>query len=380
MPFETFLLERNQSLYENEVEFNLTESGVEPLTLAELLTPAELETFANIRLGYNHTEGTPEARRAIASWYPGASDRHVLVTTGAAEANFVAYWTLMRAGDALAMMLPNFMQLHGLAGAFGNPLRPFHLATAADAWRLDLASFEAATGPADTRLIAVCNPNNPTGAVLSETEMDAIIAAARKRDAWLLVDEIYRGSELDGRPETPTFFGRYDKTIITSSTSKSLAHAGLRIGWLVAPPELLEEVVERQDYTTIGTGPLNQYLARLLLTPERREAMLARSRSIIGRNLEIIQAWVDRWEGRLSWRRPPAGGMAFVRYDFPIGSSELSRRIREAESVFVVAGDWFGMDGYLRIGSGGDPEHLRAGLARIDRVCAEIAAAPLRQR
>src|SRR5579871_559481 len=374
MPFETFLLERNQSLYENDVQFNLTESGVEPLTLAELLTPAELAELAAIRLGYNHTEGTPAARRAIASWYPGATEANVLVTTGAAEANFVAYWTLMRPGDALAMMLPNFMQLHGLASAFGHPVRPFHLTPSADGWRIDQAALEAATAGADTRLIAVCNPNNPTGAVLSEAEMNAIVAAARARGAWLLVDEIYRGSELDGRPETPTFFGRYAKTIITSSTSKSLAHAGLRIGWMVAPPDLLAEVVKRQDYTTIGTGPLNQHLAQLLLTPERREAILARSRAIIGGNLEIIQAWIDRWGGRLAWRRPQAGGMAFVRYDFPIGSSELSRRIREQESVFVVAGDWFGLDRHLRIGSGGEPEHLEAALARIDRVLEGVAA------
>jgi hypothetical protein len=141
---------------------------------------------------------------------------------------------------------------------------------------------------------------------------------------------------------------------------------------VVAPPALITELVKRQDYTTIGTGPLNQHLAALLLTPARRAQILARSRGIIGRNLEVIQAWIDRWNGRLSWRRPAAGGMAFVRYDFPIGSSALSTRIREAESVFVVAGDWFGLDGYLRIGTGGEPEHLAEGLARVDRVLATL--------
>jgi hypothetical protein len=370
MTFETFLLERNQSLYENEVELNLTESGVEPLTLAELLTPAELTELTSIRLGYNFTEGTPQVRAAIASWYPGATADNVLVTSGAAEANFVAYWTLMRPGDRLAMMLPNFMQMHGLAASLGHEVRPFMLAPGNDGWRLDAASLASAAEGA--RLIAVCNPNNPSGAVLDEDEMAAIVEAARANAAWLLVDEIYRGSELDGRPETRTFWGRYDKVIITSSTSKSLAHAGLRVGWVVAPPALITELVKRQDYTTIGTGPLNQYLAALLLTPARREQILARSRGIIGRNLEVIQAWIDRWNGRLSWRRPEAGGMAFVHYDFRIGSSELSTRIREAESVFVVAGDWFGLDGYLRIGTGGEPEHLVEGLARVDRVLAKL--------
>ncbi len=373
MSFETFLLERNQSRYENEVEINLTESGVEPMTLAELLSPEQLAEFTAIRLGYNHTEGTPRVREAIASWYPGAAAEDVLVTTGAAEANFITYWTLMRPGDAMAVMLPNFMQFSGLASAFGHDARPFRLVAEGERWKLDAASLNAATA-GGVRCIAVCNPNNPTGAVLDEAEMEAIIAVASACGAWIVADEIYRGAELDGRPETPTFFGRYDKVIVTSSTSKSLAHAGLRIGWTIAPKAVIGELVERQDYTTIGTGPLNQYLAERLLAPAARARILARSRSMIAANLEVIDRWVGAWNGRLAWRRPQAGGMAFVRYDFPIGSGELSTRLRQEESVFVVAGDWFGMDGHLRIGTGGERHVLEEGLRRIDRVLKSLLA------
>ena len=376
MEIETFLLERNQSLYENEVEINLTESGVEPLTIAELLSEEETAELLSLRLGYNYTEGTPELRRTIANWYPGAGEDNVLVTAGTSEANFIATWALCGAGDRVAFMLPNFMQIAGLVRALGAELRTFDLDREAG-WRLDLEGLRAAAGEEGeasdrAKLIAVCNPNNPSGAVLGEAEMDAVVEVARAADAWLLVDEIYRGSELDGRPETPTFWGRHDKTIITSSTSKSLAHAGLRIGWLVAPPDFVAETVRRQDYTTIGTGPINQYLGAKILQPKRRNLLLARSREILARNLSVIDDWVGRWNGRLAYQRPAAGGMAFVRYDFPIGSpmgsSELSALIRERESVFVVAGDWFGMDGYLRIGTGGERETLEEGLRRIDRV------------
>ncbi len=372
MSFPRFLLERNQSLFENEVEINLTESGVEPMTLAELLSPAEQARFMAIRLGYNHTEGTPQVREAIASWYLGARPSQVLATAGAAEANFIAYWTLMRPGDAIALMLPNFMQLHGLAAAFGHQARPFSLVQTAGGWKLDTASLVAATA-GGVRLIAVCNPNNPTGAVLDQGEMSVIVEAARACDAWILSDEIYRGSELDGRPETPSFHGLYDKAIVTSSTSKSLAHAGLRLGWVVAPEAMIRELVARQDYTTIGTGPLNQFLAARLLEPAGRKAILQRSRTIIAANLEIIAAWIAAWNGRLSWRRPQAGGMAFVGYDFNIGSTELSRRLREEQSVFAVAGDWFGMDRYLRLGAGGEAETLKEGLRRIDQVFGELS-------
>lgn len=366
MDIETFKLERNQSLFENTVEINLTESGIEPLTLSELLTGEELAALHNVRLGYNYTEGTPAVRAAIASWYPGATADNVLVTTGASEANFLVAWTLLGPGRSLAFMLPNFMQIHGLATSFGAEVKTFSLERALG-WRPDLAAFHEALSPS-TSLVAICNPNNPTGAILNDEDMGAIIEGARSRDAWLLSDEVYRGSETDGRAETPTFWGRYDKTIITSSTSKSLAHAGLRVGWIVAPSDFISEMMRRQDYTTIGTGPLNQSIAATILSPERRDAVLASGRTVLGRNLDRIDAWIGKWNGRLRYDRPAAGGMVFVAYDFPIGSSELSQRLREEESTFVVAGDWFGLDGHLRIGTGGHAHELEEGLARIDRV------------
>ena len=366
MDIETFLLERNQSLYENEVEINLTESGVEPLTIAELLNEQETATLLSLRLGYNYTEGTPGLRSTIATWYPGAETENVLVTTGTSEANFVTLWTLCNAGDGLAFMLPNFLQPLGLARALGVEVRPFHLRLEAD-WRLDLDALQSAAG-SGVKLIVLCNPNNPTGMVLSDFEMNAIVEIAKSTGAWLVVDEIYRGSEIGTHPETESFWGRYEKTVITSSTSKSLAHAGLRIGWLVAPRDFIAEAVRRQDYTTIGTGPINQYLAEKILQPSRRQELLDRSREILSRNLAIIDDWVGRWNGRLDYRPPQAGGMAFVRYDFQIGSTELSGLIREREGTFVVAGDWFGMDGYLRIGIGGDSTSLEEGLHRVDRV------------
>ncbi|MGA9797018.1 MAG: aminotransferase class I/II-fold pyridoxal phosphate-dependent enzyme [Rhizomicrobium sp.] len=367
---DTFLIERNQSLYENEVEINLTESGVEPLTLETLLTADEMAQLQKLRLGYNHTEGTPALRQAIASWYPGAAPENVLATTGAAEANFIAAWTLLGPGKRLAFMVPNFMQLQGIGRNLGADVRTFPL-DPRNGWRLDRDAFLAAAKGA--ALIALCNPNNPSGAVLSDDDMDFIVATARQEDAWLLCDEIYRGAELDGRPETATFWGRYEKTIVTASTSKSLAHAGLRIGWIVAPQDFIYECMRRQDYTTIGTGPINQFLAAILLTPARRAEILTRSRAILGKNLEIIDGWISRWNGRLGYDRPAAGGMVFVRYDFKIGSSALSTTIRERQSTFVVAGDWFGMDGHLRIGTGGHAHELEEGLKRIDRVFATIS-------
>jgi len=366
MDIETFLLERNQSLFENEVEINLTESGVEALSIGELLSPAEREALCGLQLGYGYTEGSPELRAAIATWYPGAAADNVLVTTGAAEANFLTIWTLCQAGDEVVFVIPNFLQIQGVARAFGVRLRTVTL-DSQRGWRLDTDALVAAVGP-ETRLIALCNPNNPTGAVLSAGDMDRVVEIAERAGAWLFVDEIYRGAEIGDRPETATFWGRYERAIVTASTSKSLAHPGLRLGWLVAPTDMLGDVLRRQDYVTIGTGPINQFVAACILRPDRRQELLKRSHEILARNVERVDDWVTRWNGRLSYVRPAAGGMAFVRYDFPINSTVLSRLIRERESVFVVAGDWFGLDGHLRIGIGGDTATLEEGLRRIDSV------------
>jgi aspartate/methionine/tyrosine aminotransferase len=366
MDLETFLLERNQSLFENEVEINLTESGVEALSIGELLRPAEREALCGLQLGYGYTEGSPELRAAIATWYPGAAVDNVLVTTGAAEANFLTIWTLCQAGDEVVFVIPNFLQIQGIARAFGVRLRTVTLDSRRD-WRLDTDALAAAVGP-ETRLIALCNPNNPTGAVLSAGDRDRVVEIAERAGAWLFVDEIYRGAEIGDRLETATFWGRYERTVVTGSTSKSLAHPGLRLGWLVAPTDMLGDVLRRQDYVTIGTGPINQFVAACILRPDRRQELLKRSREILARNVARVDDWVTRWNGRLSYVRPAAGGMAFVQYDFPINSTELTRLIRERESVFVVAGDWFGLDGHLRIGIGGDTATLEEGLRRIDSV------------
>ena len=158
-----------------------------------------------------------------------------------------------------------------------------------------------------------------------------------------------------------------------SSTSKSLAHAGLRIGWAVAPRGFIAEAVRRQDYTTIGTGSINQFLAATILALARRGEILARSRSILGLNLGLVDAWIERWQGRLRYVRPDAGGMVCVAYDVPVSSTELCRLLREQESTFVVAGGWFGLEGHVRIGTGGHAAELAEGLRRIDRVLRSLS-------
>ncbi len=365
-----FALERFQSLHEHQVEINLSESGVEPLDIGELLDANGRDTLLSERLGYPQTNGTPALRAAIAATLPGAARDEVLVTNGGAEANFVACWRLIEPGDEVVVMQPNYGQVRGLAEGFGAIVRPWPLreerSGARPRWAPDLDELRELVTDR-TKLVAVCNPNNPTGARLTEAEVAAVCEVAGRHGAWVLSDEIYRGVERDG-VETPTAWGRTERVIVTGGLSKAYGLPGLRIGWAVTARPMAADLWSRRDYTTIAPGALSDRLARHALAPERRALLLARARRQIAGNCRLVSDWVEGHAAGLTWVPPEAGAMAFVRYGNAVGSTVLADRLRETEGVLIVPGDHFGMDGYLRIGFGGRAESLRAGLARLDRV------------
>lgn len=364
MKIDLFQLERNQSLYENQVEYNLSDSGVHPCTLRELLNDEEIEQLLNTSLGYGYTEGTPQLREAVSQWYPSANADNVLITHGASEANLIATASILSPGDELIFVIPNFMQIWGIARSLGVTVKTISLQEE-NGWQLDLDQLRSIITP-QTKAIAFSNPNNPTGTVFSKETMEGLIAIATEANIYLLSDEIYRGAELNGE-ETPTFYGKYEKAIVVSGVAKSLAQPGLRIGWLVAEESLIHNAMSRQDYTTIGTGVLNQLIAEKILQSEMRRKLLARSHHILTQNLATMDTWVNQHADLMRYNLPQAGGMVFIRYSFAMNSSELSKQLRDKRSVFVVAGDWFGLDSYIRMFIGSTPSYLKEALQRIDK-------------
>ena len=368
MQIEDFALERIQSLYENLVEINLSDSGVHPYSLDSLLTAEERAGIMGVELGYGWTNGSVALRETLAGLYPGRDRDNVLVTNGSAEAIFVMGMALLASGDELIVVTPNYLQLWGWARALGVTTVAVPLREELG-WVPDLDELAAAITPR-TRMISVCHPNNPTGSVLTPAQMDGIVAIARRHGLWLHADEVYRGTEFSGT-ESPSFADRYERAVVTSGLSKAYALPGLRIGWLVGPAAEVATAWSRKDYTSITTGALSEAIATLALQPERRAAILARSRRLLGDNLEVVDAWIRGHGDLLSYTRPAATGTVFVRYDLPINSTDLVHRIREEQSVLLVPGDVFGLDGYLRLGTGPETATIRAGLERLDRFFAD---------
>ena len=372
MQIPRFELERWQSVWENQVELNISESGVEPLSVQELVKGEdELQRILSTRLGYPQTNGSEELRARIAALYPGAQAENVLVTNGCAEANFLTTWALVEPGDEVVFMQPNYMQVGGLAEGLGAKVKPLWLREELR-WAPDLDELRRLLTP-KTRLLAVCNPNNPTGAVLSEEAIRGICAAAAKVGATILADEVYRGAEFEGGM-TPSFWGRYERVVCTAGLSKAYGLPGLRTGWVVGSPELVERLWGYKDYTSIAPTMLTDRLAALALEPKRHQLLLARTRAILQRNYPLVRDWVGRHPDVLTHIPPVAGAIAWIgcggRWQ---NTSRLAEALRVRKGVLLTPGEQFAMASYLRIGFGGEASHLQEALARVDELLAEEA-------
>lgn len=367
MSFQAFEMERWQSTYEHDVSFNLSESGVEPLSLGELMELADIDAddLQDTLLEYRPSKGSVALRERIAAMYPGATAGNVLVTNGGAEANFLIAWKLCRAADEMVYVAPNYMQVPGMATNWGCTVHPWALREE-NGWQPDPDELaELVTDK--TRLILVTNPNNPTGAVLPSELMDRIVAAADRVGAWILADEIYRGAELDG-VESPTFAGRYDRLMITAGLSKAYGLPGLRLGWAVVPQDMVEELWARKDYTSISMGALSEKLATEALRPEVRDKLRTRTRSILKKNLPVLESWLEERGGVFTWQRPSAGAIIYARYDLPIDGLALAERLRVEADCLIVPGEHFDMPNYVRFGFGPQTARLQEALQRCAAV------------
>lgn len=357
------------SKWENVVDYNLGDSGVHPLTTEELVDdPKVIEELLSTGLYHPQANGIIELRERIASLYPGTAPDNVLVTSGAAQANFTSIWTLLEPDDEIVVMLPNYMQIWGIAHNFRLHVKTFNLKEELN-WAVDLDELNSAVTD-KTKLIAVCSPNNPSGHIMTPEEMDAIVAATDRVGAWLLADEIYAGAERTTDEVTPSFWGRYERVLAIGSMSKAYGMPGLRIGWIVSTEDMVEEIWARQEYVTIGSAILGNKLAAYALSPEVRPRILARTRDYVRKGYDHFELWAKSHGDLFDWVPPQAGPIVFARYNADVNSTELCMRLIHEYGVEIVPGDHFGLDGHLRISFGLPEDYLLEGLARVHQVFA----------
>ncbi len=364
--FHPFQVEQFLSENEQNVAFNFSESGVHPLTLGELLeiSGGDLERLSSVLLDYPEVCGDRQLRESIAEMYPGADSENVLVIVGASEANQLVADVLLRPADEVVALRPTYQQLPGNALNLGVRLHTVDLLESLG-WALDLQQLKERVVDT-TRLIAVVNPNNPTGRILREAEMAAIIEAAERVGAWIVADEVYSGTEREGEEKTPSFWGRYDRVIAINGMSKAYGLPGLRLGWLVAPKDMVADLWRRHEYATISTAMLSNELAKLALKTDVRDRLTARARRLIRVGFDTLREGLAVHPGVFSVVPPEASAMSFVRYNLPIKSMDFAKKLIEEQSTLVLPGSCFGLEYHFRFSSALPEAYLREGLARFN--------------
>ena len=370
MKIKEFGVERWMDLYENQCTYNLAEACVESLTVDQLLSltgkqDCILDELRTLKLTYGAIEGSARLREAISAMYERQTPANVIVTHGAIGGNALVYETLVEPGDTVISVLPTYQQHYSIPESYGADVRILKLREE-NAFLPDLAELRSLVND-KTRLIAINNPNNPTGSLMDENFLREVGEIARLCGAYVLCDEVYRGTDQHGNGYTASIADVYERGVSTGSMSKTYSLAGLRLGWIAGPEELIHAVAIHRDYNTISVGMIDDHFASIAL--EHRAAILARNHDIVRANLAIVDAWVAK-EPAISYIKPKSGTTALLKYDLPMSSRDFCTALIEQTGVMFTPGSALDMEGYVRIGYANNRNVLEAGLAKVSQFLA----------
>jgi aspartate/methionine/tyrosine aminotransferase len=341
IPLPDFHLEVYFSHWEFAAKHVLTASDAQSMSLEELLalgTEKDRSCFEQMGLGYTPTWGGEALRVAVAETYDRLSPEDILCYAGAEEA---LYWLMQECagpGDHMILTVPNYQSMESVALATGAQVTGL-LLDPHDDWALNLDSVKKALRPT-TRLIAVNFPNNPSGSIPDRTTFTELVNLCESRGIRLFCDEVHRGLELDPGIRLPQAADLSPKAVSLNVMSKSYGLAGLRVGWLATRDRaLLERLEKRKHYTSICNSGPSEFLSCLAL--KHGDAIQARNRAIIQRNLPLFDAFFTKWPDLFEWRHPKGGCICFPRFKGKEGVETFCRELVEQEGVFLAPASLF---------------------------------------
>ncbi|WP_028778311.1 aminotransferase [Shimazuella kribbensis] len=365
MRIPAFAVEEWMNEYEHEAIYNIAETCVDSLTVKELIQldgtqPADFfEHVAKQKLTYGHIIGSPEFRQRIASSYTSVTEDQVLLMNGAIGANFLVLYSLVGPSDHVIAVHPTYQQLYDVPKSFGASVDLLSLRKENN-YLPDLDELRKLVKD-NTKLIIINNPNNPTGALMDDEMLKEIVAIAREANAYILSDEVYRNL-LQEDVKISSIVDLYEKGISTSSMSKVLSLAGLRLGWIAASPEVIKECLKHRDYTTISCGLIDDMLAVHAL--RNYDKILERNLKIVRENLAILDNWVAS-EPAIHYVKPQAGTTALLHFDLPLTSEDFCLQLFRANGAFLTPGSCFDLEGTVRIGYACATDVLIQGLEKV---------------
>lgn len=371
MKIKPFAVEEWMNAWEVGAKYNIAETCVDSISMNELfeLTGEDKTEFLNRlcarRLSYGDIEGLPEFRKGVCGLYKTLNIENIVPTHGASGANHHVFYSLISPGDRVVSIMPTYQQLYSIPESYGADVQILDLSKENN-YLPDLEKLRRLVTP-KTKMICINNPNNPTGALMSEKMLREIVEIARSADAWILCDEVYRHlSQEDGW--CPSIVDLYEKGISVSSMSKVFSLAGLRLGWIATHDmSVVKSCLSHRDYNLVSCGVFDEMLAAAAL--KHRDKLLERSRKIVRENLQILDDWVGS-EPHVSYVKPKAGTTALVYYDLDISSYEFCEEMYKKTGAFVTPGDCFEVPHSMRIGYAYGKQDLIDGLKAISEYIA----------
>lgn len=360
MKINEFKVETWMTDHENDCQYNLTETCVSSLSLSELQQFVDeniMETLMSMKMDYGPIVGSQRLKKAILSLYEKGNEENITIAHGAINANELVLISLLDPGDHVISLFPTYQQMYDFPRSLGCDVSLIHL-NEEQGWMPSLDDFKKVMQK-NTKMICLNSPNNPTGTTIPLSLMKDIIALARENDCYILCDEIYRDVDTENEVMFPSFSDYYEKAIVTQSLSKVFSFAGLRLGWIKGPKEVIDLINYRRDYHIISSGPMDDYLACLVL--ENKESILKRSIDICKQNKKILQKWLDQ-EPLVSCVIPRHGTVCFLHYHIDIPSKELCEKLQKETGVFFVPGSAFDTEYHLRFGFTQDEKIIKEGL------------------
>ena len=348
MKISPFKVEEWMNRYEEGALYDLTTTCIKPLTVNELYSISSGKDLSQIfdkPLGYGDITGSERLRSAICSLYEEQNLSNITVTHGAIGANQLVFLSLLEPGDEVISVVPTYQQHYSIPESLGAKVKLYFLKEEND-WIPDPKELAQIITP-KTKLLCLNNPNNPTGAVIPNRILEEIVNIAKQNKIWILSDEVYRGLNLIGKPYSQSVADMYEKGISVGSMSKTYSLPGLRVGWIIAREDLINEINHQRQYNTISVSGLDDYFAALAL--ENRDFIQDRNLKILHAGHEILSSWLQR-EPLVNCVIPTGGTTALIRYKKEIPSRNLCRRLQNRTGVALLPGETMEMEGYVRIG------------------------------
>jgi aspartate/methionine/tyrosine aminotransferase len=351
MQISPFAIERFYERWEFSAELMLSSSDCESRTVSELLElePDVRDRLLGLRLGYTEVAGSPELLAAVAGTYDGVAPHDVLTLAAAEEGIFTAYHALLGPEDHVIVETPCYGSALEVARSTGASVSEW-ARRYEDGWEHDLEAL-AQMVRADTKLIYINSPHNPTGTTMAAAVFERVIELARERDIVIFSDEVYRGLEHDPAARLPAACEVYERAISLGTVSKAHGLPGLRIGWLACRDEaLLARVRDMKLYTTICSSAPSELLVALAL--RHAEELVQQSRRLVLANLPLVEAFIERRAELLRWVLPSGGPIGFARVSGERDVHAWCEEIAERAGVLLLPGSVYGQPRHVRLGFG----------------------------